>query len=120
MNSWCINFRLFQHLLRPFIGIGIPTILLCFSIAFVSTKRNALNGRPDMFEGDIDDMTRKHQTPNTRGDHDSFEDVFDAQGDESWVEVFKIYNISRTSVYDNKLSGYRKPLQNKFNSRFLF
>ncbi|CAH3014087.1 unnamed protein product, partial [Porites evermanni] len=68
--------------------IGIPTILLCFSIAFVSTKRNALNGRPDMFEGDIDDMTRKHQTPNTRGDHDSFEDFFDAQGDESENEEY--------------------------------
>ena len=63
--------------------IGIATILLCFSIAFVSTKRNALNGRRDMFEGDIDYMTRKHQTPNTRGDHDSFENFFDAQGDES-------------------------------------
>ena len=49
----------------------------------MSTKRNALNGRRDMFEGDIDDMTRKHQTPDTRGHHDSFEDLFDAQGDES-------------------------------------
>ena len=56
---------------------------LLFLVAFVSTKRNALNGLRDMFEGDIDDMTRKHQTPDTRGDHDSFEDLFDAQGDES-------------------------------------
>lgn len=57
--------------------IGMATILLCFSIAFVSTKRNALNGRQDLFEGDIEDMTEG------RGDHDSFEDFFDAQEDES-------------------------------------
>ena len=57
--------------------IGMATILLCFSIAFVSTKRNALNGRRDLFEGDIEDMTEG------RGDPDSFEDFFDAQEDES-------------------------------------